>query len=47
MPPDPKNSPPTVALYARYSTDLQREASVADQLRMCEEYAAKEGWLLR
>jgi site-specific DNA recombinase len=46
MPPDPKNSSPTVALYARYSSDLQREASIADQLRMCEEYAAKEGWLL-
>ena len=44
MPPDPKNSSPTVALSARYSSDLQREASIADQLRMCGEYVAKEGW---
>jgi site-specific DNA recombinase len=33
-----------VALYARYSSDKQREASVEDQLRLCEERAAKEGW---
>jgi DNA invertase Pin-like site-specific DNA recombinase len=33
-----------VALYARYSSDNQREASIADQLRLCRERAAKEGW---
>jgi site-specific DNA recombinase len=41
---DPRNSVSTVALYARYSSDLQREASIADQLRMCEEHVAKQGW---
>ena len=33
-----------VAIYARYSSDLQREASIEDQLRLCRERAAKEGW---
>ncbi|SOC92277.1 Site-specific DNA recombinase [Rhizobium sp. AN5] len=33
-----------VALYARYSSDNQREASIEDQFRLCEEYAARERW---
>ncbi|MEO1603563.1 MAG: recombinase family protein [Pseudomonadota bacterium] len=33
-----------VALYARYSSDRQREASIEDQLRLCRERAAREGW---
>jgi DNA invertase Pin-like site-specific DNA recombinase len=33
-----------VALYARYSSDLQREASIEDQLRICREYAMHQGW---
>ena len=33
-----------VALYARYSSDNQREASIDDQLRLCSEYAEREGW---
>jgi site-specific DNA recombinase len=33
-----------VALYARYSTDNQRDASIADQLRVCRAYAEKQGW---
>jgi DNA invertase Pin-like site-specific DNA recombinase len=33
-----------VAIYARYSSDLQREASIEDQNRICRERAAKEGW---
>jgi DNA invertase Pin-like site-specific DNA recombinase len=33
-----------VALYARFSTDLQRQTSIADQLRAARERAAKEGW---
>jgi len=32
------------AIYARYSSDLQREASIEDQIRICRERAAKEGW---
>ena len=30
--------------YARYSTDRQTEASIADQQRRCHEYAAARGW---
>ena len=33
-----------VALYARYSTDLQRETSLEDQLRVCREFAERQGW---
>src|SRR5437667_9846331 len=33
-----------VALYARYSTDNQRDASIADQFRVCRDYAEKHGW---
>ena len=33
-----------VAIYARYSSDSQREASIADQFRMCRLRAEKEGW---
>ncbi|WP_309085774.1 recombinase family protein [Chelativorans sp.] len=35
---------PGAALYARYSSDNQREASIEDQLRLCREHAAREGW---
>ncbi len=40
------NNADTAVLYARYSSELQREASIEDQLRMCQERAAKEGWLV-
>jgi site-specific DNA recombinase len=33
-----------VALYARYSSEGQREASVEDQYRNCQVRAEKEGW---
>jgi site-specific DNA recombinase len=33
-----------VALYARYSSDQQREASIEDQLRLCRLYAEKQRW---
>jgi site-specific DNA recombinase len=33
-----------VAICARYSSDNQRDASIADQLRICREFAARQGW---
>ena len=33
-----------VALYARYSTDNQREASIEDRFRICREEAKREKW---
>lgn len=33
-----------VAIYARYSSDNQRDASIADQLRICRLHADREGW---
>jgi site-specific DNA recombinase len=37
---------PRVALYARYSSDNQRDASIEDQLRQCRERAVREGWTI-
>ena len=33
----------TAVLYARYSSDKQREASIDDQLRVCRDFCAREG----
>jgi site-specific DNA recombinase len=32
------------AIYARYSSDSQREASIEDQVRICRVQAEREGW---
>ena len=32
------------ALYARYSSDQQRAASIEDQFRVCREHVEREGW---
>ncbi len=34
------------AIYARYSSDLQRDSSVEDQIRKCREFAEKQGWIV-
>lgn len=31
-------------IYARYSSDLQSESSIEDQIRLCSEKATNEGW---
>jgi site-specific DNA recombinase len=33
-----------VAIYARYSSDNQCEASIEDQFRICREQAKRESW---
>src|SRR5256885_752224 len=33
-----------VAIYARYSSENQRDASIADQFRVCREFALRQGW---
>ncbi|WP_254454743.1 recombinase family protein [Acetobacter estunensis] len=33
-----------VALYTRYSSDNQRDASIEDQFRICREHAKREQW---
>jgi len=35
-----------VALYARYSSDNQRDASIADQLRVCRAYTERQSWTI-
>ncbi|MFC0342106.1 recombinase family protein [Paracoccus niistensis] len=36
--------PIRAVIYARYSSDLQNAASIADQIRLCRERANHEGW---
>jgi site-specific DNA recombinase len=43
-----KNTPPEetrkrAAIYARFSTDLQNERSIEDQISLCRSYAEREG----
>ncbi|WP_253276956.1 recombinase family protein [Ruegeria sp. 6PALISEP08] len=33
-----------VAIYARFSSQMQRDASIDDQMRLCRERAEREGW---
>ncbi|OIQ94282.1 recombinase [mine drainage metagenome] len=33
-----------IALYARYSSDMQSASSIEDQFSICREQAAREGW---
>ena len=33
-------------IYARYSSDLQREASIEDQIEVCRRYIERQGWTL-
>ena len=33
-----------VVIYARYSSDLQSESSIGDQLEVCRRYAKQQGW---
>jgi len=33
-----------VAIYARYSSDLQRSASIEDQIRLCSERTQTQDW---
>lgn len=37
---------PRAAIYARFSSDLQDDRSVADQLALCRDYAARHGWTI-
>jgi site-specific DNA recombinase len=34
------------AIYARYSSDLQRNSSIEDQIRKCKEFAERQGWIV-
>ncbi|MBK4217885.1 recombinase family protein [Paracoccus caeni] len=38
--------PLRAAIYARYSSDLQREASLEDQIRLCHKMCDDNGWLV-
>ena len=36
-------TPLRAAIYARFSSDLQRDASIDDQIRSCRDHAARQG----
>lgn len=35
--------PLRAVIYARFSTDMQRDASIDDQIRSCREHAVRQG----
>jgi site-specific DNA recombinase len=39
------SQPMRYAIYARYSSDLQRQSSIEDQIRKCDEYGLAQGWV--
>lgn len=39
-----ESAPMRTAAYARFSSDLQRDTSLEDQIRSCREYAERQGW---
>src|SRR4029450_9001654 len=38
------SKPKRVAIYARFSTDMQNPTSAADQNAVCERHALEKGW---
>ena len=36
----------SAVFYARYSSDLQSDASIEDQIRLCQERAKEDGYLV-
>jgi site-specific DNA recombinase len=39
------SQPMRYAIYARYSSDLQRQSSLEDQIRKCDEHGKAQGWV--
>ena len=39
------SQPMRYAIYARYSSDLQRQSSIEDQIRKCDEHGKAQGWV--
>ena len=35
---------PRTVIYARYSSNLSRDASIEDQVRLCRAHAERSGW---
>jgi Resolvase, N terminal domain len=47
MPSDHKQSELRAIVYARYSSDHQREASTEDRVRECRVFIERQGWVYR
>jgi DNA invertase Pin-like site-specific DNA recombinase len=39
-----ETQPKRAVIYARYSSDNQREASIEDQIRVCRGHINRQGW---
>lgn len=46
MRPSPSSRALRTAIYARFSSENQRDASIEDQVRICRARAEREGWLI-
>ncbi len=44
QPPAAPSPRPRAAIYARFSSDLQNARSAEDQVRVCRQYADRQGW---
>ena len=44
MPSEVNSQTVRAGVYARYSSDSQREASIGDQIEVCRRYADLQGW---
>jgi site-specific DNA recombinase len=45
MPSDPEQPALRAIVYTRHSSDLQRDASIEDQIRECRAFIERQGWL--
>jgi site-specific DNA recombinase len=45
MPSDHQQSAPRAIVYARFSSDHQRDASIEDQIRECRAFIERQGWV--
>ena len=45
MPSDQKQPALRAIVYARYSSDHQRDASIEDQIRECRAFIERQGWV--
>jgi site-specific DNA recombinase len=43
----PREDPLRAVVYARYSSEQQRDSSIEDQIRLCRQRIAQEGWEYR
>ena len=43
-PEEPQTAPPRLAIYGRFSSDMQQPVSIERQVRTCRDFAERQGW---